>query len=88
MGIRIQQLCMSKMSKNGKSLEYFYTKDQVEEGSIWLYIQDMMNLKLFVYQKKNFHNGLEILNDYKASHGLNWHFTVVFQLYIFLFALL
>ena len=60
---------MSKMSKNGKSLEYFDTKDQVEEGSIWLRIQDMMNNKLFGYQKVN--NALGILNDYKVSHGLN-----------------
>ena len=44
---------MSKMSKNGKSVEYFGTKDQVEEGKIWLPIQDMMNLKLFGYQRVN-----------------------------------
>ena len=54
MGIHIQQLCMLKMSKNGKSVEYFGTKDQVEEGSIWLHIQDIMNLKLVGYQKVNF----------------------------------
>ena len=49
MFIRIQQLCMYKMSKNGKSVEYFDTKDQVEEGSIWLRIQDVKNLKLVGY---------------------------------------
>ena len=54
MGIHIQQLCMSKMSKNGKSVEYFNTKDQVERGSIWLYTQDIMYQKLVGYQKVNF----------------------------------
>ena len=53
MGIHIQQLCMSKISKNGKSVEHFATKDQVEVGSIWLNIQNMMNLKLIGYDKVN-----------------------------------
>ena len=38
---------MSKMSNNWKSVEYFDAKDQVKEGSIWLPIQDIMNLELF-----------------------------------------
>ena len=71
MSIHIQQLCMLKMSKNGNSVEYFSTKDQVQEGSIWLPIQDTMNLKLVGYQRVNLANALEILNDYKVSHGLN-----------------
>ena len=54
MAIRIQELCIFKISKNRKSLEYFGTKDQVQEGSIWLYIQDIVNLKLVGYQKVNF----------------------------------
>ena len=54
MGIYIQQLCILKMSKNRKSVEYFDTKDQAEEGSIWLHIQDIMNPKLVGYQKVNF----------------------------------
>ena len=54
MGICIQQLYISKMSKNGKSVGYFQIKDQVQKGSIWLHIQDMMNLKLVGYQKVNF----------------------------------
>ena len=54
MGICIQQLCISKMSKNGKSVEYLGTKDQVEKGSIWLHIQYTMNPKLFVSHKVNF----------------------------------
>ena len=53
MGIQIQQLHMSKISKSGKSVGFFGTKDQVEEGSIWLHIQDIMNLKLFGYPKVN-----------------------------------
>ena len=70
MGICIQQLCILKMSKNGKSVGYFDTKDQVEKESIWLYIQDTMNLKLFVYLESKLYNALEIMNDYKVSHGL------------------
>ena len=53
MGIRIQQLCILKMSKNGKSLEYLDTEDQAE-GRIWLHIQDVTNLKLVGYLKVNF----------------------------------
>ena len=53
MGIPIQQLYMLKMSKSGKSVRYFGNKDQVEEGSIGLHIQDMMNINLFAYQKAN-----------------------------------
>ena len=53
MGICIQQLCMLKMSKNRKSVEYFGTEDQVQEGSIWLCTQNMMNLKLSDYQRLN-----------------------------------
>ena len=49
MGIHIQQLYVLKMSKNGKSVEYFGTKDQMEEGSICLHIQDIMNMKLLGY---------------------------------------
>ena len=49
MGIHIQQLCILKIGNNGKVVGYFGTKDQVEEGNIWLYIQDMINLKLFGY---------------------------------------
>ena len=54
MGIHIQQLDMSKISKNGKSVEYYCTKDPAEKGGIWLNIQDIMNLKLFVNQKVSF----------------------------------
>ena len=54
MGVFIQQLCIPGMSKNGKSKYYIYTKDQVEEGNIWLHIQNMMKLKLVGYQKANF----------------------------------
>ena len=53
MGIHIQQLCISKISKNGKSMEHFAINDQVEVGSIWLNIQNMMNLKLIGYDKVN-----------------------------------
>ena len=53
MGIHVQQLCMLKVSKNGKSVEYFGTKNQVQEGSIWLLIQDPMNLKPVGYQRFN-----------------------------------
>ena len=49
MGIHIQWLCMLKMSKNGRLVEYFRTKYHVEEGSIWLPIYNKMNLKLFGY---------------------------------------
>ena len=51
MGIRIQQLYMVEMSKNGKLVEYFNIKDQVEEGSICLHIHNMTNLKLICYHK-------------------------------------
>ena len=54
MGICIQQLCKLKMSKNGKSVEYFDTKDQAKEGSIWLHIQDTINLNHVGYLKVNF----------------------------------
>ena len=47
MVIYIQQLCMSKMSKNRKSVGYLDTKDQVEKVGILLYIQDKIKLKLF-----------------------------------------
>ena len=53
MGIRIEQLCILKMSKNGKSVGYSGTKDQVQEGSIWYHMQNMTNLKIFGYQKVN-----------------------------------
>ena len=53
MGIHIQKLCILLMSKNGKLVEYLDIKDQVEKGSIWLYIQDTTNLKLVGYQKVN-----------------------------------
>ena len=54
MGIHIQQLSMSKISMSGKLVEYFDTKYQVEEGSIWLHIQDIKNLKIVGYQRVNF----------------------------------
>ena len=50
----IQQLCILKISKNGKSVGYLDTKDQAKEGSIRLYIQDTMNLNLVAYLKANF----------------------------------
>ena len=53
MGIHIQQLYISNMSKNGKLVGYFSTRDQVEKGSICLPIRDTMNLKLVGYQKVN-----------------------------------
>ena len=54
MGIHIQQLCMLKMSKDGKSVEYLCKKDQVQKGSIWLPMQDMANPKLVGCQKVKF----------------------------------
>ena len=54
MSICIQQLCISKISKSEKLVGYFDTKDQAEEKSIWLHIQDKMNLKLVAYLKANF----------------------------------
>ena len=44
---------MSKMSKSGKPVGYFDTKDQEEDSNIWLYIQDMTNQKLIGYFKVN-----------------------------------
>ena len=55
MGISIQQLCISKISKNGKSVGLLDTKDQPEEGSIWLNFQDTANVKLFGYLNEIFH---------------------------------
>ena len=55
-GIHIQQLCRSKISKNGKSVGLLDTKDQKkEEGSIWLNFQDTTNVKLFSYLNEIFH---------------------------------
>ena len=54
MGIHIQQLCMLKMSKSEKPVGYLDTKDQAEEGSIWLHIQNTINLKLVHNLKVNF----------------------------------
>ena len=51
MGIRIQQLYISKMRRNGKSVEYYSTKNKVEKVNSWLNMQNMTNLKLFSYQK-------------------------------------
>ena len=70
MGIRIQQLCISKISKNGKSVGFLDTKDKVEEGSIQLNIKDLTNFKLFFPYSEPC-NALDILNEYKASHDLN-----------------
>ena len=53
MGICIEQLCISQMSRSEKSVRYLDTKDQAEKGCIWLHIQDTMNLKLFGYLKVN-----------------------------------
>ena len=53
MGILIQQLCMLQMSKNGKLVDYFSTKDQAAEGNIWLPMQDTTNLKLVDFQTVN-----------------------------------
>ena len=60
---------MSKMSKSGISVGYLDTKDQVEKGIIWLHIQHMINLKIFLSMSK-LSNALEILNDYRVSHSL------------------
>ena len=54
MSIHIQQLRISKMSKNGKSVGYLDIKDQLEKRSTWLNIQYIMNLKLTGYLKMNF----------------------------------
>ena len=48
-GINIQQLCISKINKNVKLVEYYSIKDQLEKRIIQLHIQDMMNLKLVFY---------------------------------------
>ena len=47
MGICIQQLCIAQMSKSGKSMGYLDIKNQAEEGSLWLNIQNTINLNLF-----------------------------------------
>ena len=70
MNIYTQQLCMLMISKIGKSVGYLDIKDRVEKGSVYLNIQNTMNLKLIAYLKKKLCNDLEILNDYKVSHGL------------------
>ena len=62
---------MSKMRKNGKSVEYFNTKDHAEEGNIWLHIQDIMNLKLLSYCKVSFTMLWGFLIITKVSHGFN-----------------
>ena len=65
-GIRIQKLYLSKMSKNGKLVEYLDMKDQVEKGGNCFHIQDITNLNLFGYLRVNLEIltvNLETLND-------------------------
>ena len=68
-GMCIQQLCMSKMSKNGKSVEYLDMKDQAEKKQLVVYSGYNESEACWLLESE-LHNALEILNDYKVSHGL------------------
>ena len=71
MGIHVQQLCILKMSKNGKSVEYFGIKDQVQKKKYLVTYSGYDESKACWLPESELHNTLKVLNDYIVSHELN-----------------
>ena len=74
------------MSNNSKLIEYFNTKRSVGGRKYLVAYSGYSESKACWLLENKVHNALEIIYNYKVSHGLNWHFTIVFQLGIFLLA--
>ena len=70
MGIYIQQLCMPKINKNGKSVEIFWHKGSGGRRKYLVAYSGYNKSEACWLPEIEFYSALGILNDYKVCHGL------------------